>query len=48
MMIMTEKLPINHSGGLTSIKQLIDSTANELFSFSDSSSATERFVIISK
>ena len=45
---MTEKLPVNHSNGLTSIKQLVDGTANELFSFSDSSSATERFVIIRK
>jgi len=51
MISMNEKTPkkfISQSDGLTSINQLIDNSANDIFSFSDTSSATERILIIPK
>lgn len=36
---------VSQTAGLTSIGQLIDSTANEIFSFKDSASRTEDILV---
>lgn len=39
--IKRSTISVSQTAGLTSIMQLIDSTANEIFSFKDSTSRTE-------
>ena len=39
-------ISVSQTGGLTSIKQLIDGTPNEIFIFKDSSSATEEIFVV--